>query len=113
MREKKGALAVKTKFVTFALDSVRLSTVHRKEKGEGQEHTVNEKTPRDLGPADTTIHAREEGPTVQECGDSDVTCKWINGMYSFGQTYRGRIGQIQKNIALMVEREERQPDFKD
>ena len=65
---KKGALADDNKFVTFALDSVKLSTVHRKEKGEGKGKKVREKTQRELGPVDTTIHTREEGPTVQLCG---------------------------------------------
>ena len=81
----KRALADKNKFVTFALDSVKLSTAHRKEKGEERGRKVQEKTQRDLGPADTTIHTREEGPTLQLCGDSDVTCKRINGQYSLEQ----------------------------
>ena len=51
------------RFVTFALDSVNLSTVHRTRKGEKQK--VDDKAPRILGPSDKTIHTREEGPTVQ------------------------------------------------
>ena len=52
----KSTLADECIFVTFALDSVKLSTVHRKNKGEGKGKKVKEKTPRDLGPADTTFH---------------------------------------------------------
>ena len=98
MKEKKGAFADKTKFPTLALDSVKLSIVHGKEKGEGKEKTVDEKTPRDLGPADTTIHTREEGPTVQLCGDSEVASKWMHGQDSLGQKDRGRIGQVRKTL---------------
>ena len=77
-RKKTGAFADKNKFVTFAIDSVKLLTVHRKEKGEGKGKKVEEKTWRNLGPADTTIHTREEWLTVQQCGDSEVVRK-ING----------------------------------
>ena len=83
------------KCVTFALDSVKLS--HRTQKKcEGKGKEVEEKTPRDLGPADSTVHTREDGPTVQLRGDS--ACKWINGQRSLGQEYRGRICQIQKPL---------------
>ena len=50
--------------------------------------------------ADKTIHTREEGPTVQLCGDSEVAGKWIHGDYSLRQKYCGRIGQIQKTLQL-------------
>ena len=33
----------------FTFDSVKLSTVHRKEKGAGKENKINEKTPREPG----------------------------------------------------------------
>ena len=92
----KSTLVVKNKFVMFALDRVKLSTVHRKKSCEGKGRKIKEKTPRDLGPAYTTIHTREDGPTVQRCGDSDVTCGWINGQCSLEQEYRGRTGQVQK-----------------
>ena len=52
--------------------------------------------PRDLGPADTTTHAREVRPTPQQCGDSEVASRWANGQYPRGQKHRKRIGQIQK-----------------
>ena len=90
-RTKHYALEDKTKFVTFALDGVKLSTEHRKEKGKGKK--VDDKAPRVLGPADTIIHAREEGPTVQRCGDSEVACKRTKGQYYLGQKYRGRFGR--------------------
>ena len=77
-RERRCALADKTQVVTFALDSVKPSTVHRKEKEEGKGKGVNGKTPRNLGPADTTIHTRKEEPTIQLCGDSEVASRWIN-----------------------------------
>ena len=94
-RKKKSTPADKNIFVTFAFDSVKMSTVHRKEKRQkGKERRVKEKTRRDLGPADTTT--REDGPAVQLGGDSDVTCIWINGPYSLAQKCRGRSGQVQK-----------------
>ena len=77
---------------------MKLSTVHRKEKSKGIGKKVKEKTQRDLGPADTTIHTRADGPTVQLCGDSEVTRKWVNGQYSVGQKDRGRVGQVQKTL---------------
>ena len=46
-----------------------------------------------LGLADTIIHMREEGPTVQLCGDSEVAGKWINGQYSLGLMYKGKKGR--------------------
>ena len=49
------AFADKTKFDTVALDGVKLSTVHWKER-EKRKEKVNGTTPRDLGPTDTTIH---------------------------------------------------------
>ena len=89
------ALEDKTTFVTFALDSVKLSTVHKKRvKGK----KVDDEAPRVLGPADTIIHTREEGPTVQPCGDSEVAGKWINGQHSPGLKCRGNIGQIQNTL---------------
>ena len=42
---------------------------------------VEDKAPRVLGPGDRTIHFREEGPTGQLRGDSEVAGKWINGQY--------------------------------
>ena len=62
-------------FVTFALDSMKLSTVHTKKKSKGFGKKNNDKTPRDLGPADTTVHTRVDGLIVQLCGDSNVACK--------------------------------------
>ena len=51
---------------------------------------------RHQGPADKTVHTREDGPTVQLCGDSEVAGKRNNGQYYLGQKFRGTIGQIQK-----------------
>ena len=53
-----------------------LSTVHRRWKGEGKGKKVNRKTPRDLGPADTTMHTREEG------------------QYSYVKTVRWQVGGL-------------------
>ena len=63
--------------MTFALDRVKLSTVHRKkrkEKGKGK--NVNRKTPRDPRTQPST---RDEEPTVQLCGDSEVASRWFDG----------------------------------
>ena len=84
-REVKSTLVDEYRFVTFALESFKLSAVHRKRKSDRIRKKDKEKTPRDLEPADTTIHTREDGPTIHQCGDSNVTCKWINGQYSLVQ----------------------------
>ena len=83
-------------------------TQERKREGKGKK--VNSKTPRNLGPADRTVQTREEGRTVQPCGESEVAGK---SQYSLGQKYRGRISQIKKNSVLMVEEEDRQPCLED
>ena len=97
MRERKvkSTLAEIYQFVIFALDRMKLSTLHRK-NGKGLGKKVKERTPRDLGPADTTIHTRADGLTVRLSGDNNVTCKWINGEYPLRQKFRGRIGQAQR-----------------
>ena len=99
-RVKKVHLLMRRIIATFALDSVKLSTVQRKEKREGDGKKVNWKT--DLRPADTTIHTREEGPTVQLCGDNEVASKWVNGPCSLGQKYP------QENPVLMLEKKDPQ-----
>ena len=56
-----------------------------------------DKEPRYWG-ADKTIHIREEGPTVQLCGDSKVAESWLNGHYALGHKHRGRVGHNQKTL---------------
>ena len=51
-------------------------TIHRTNTGKEK---VDDKAPRVLRPADTIVHTREDGPTVQRCGDNEVAGKWING----------------------------------
>ena len=68
---------------------MKLSIVHRKKKSKGIGKKVKVKTPRDLGFADTTIHTRVCGLTVQLCGDSNVAFEWINGQCCLGQKYSG------------------------
>ena len=63
-RQVKSKFADKCKFVTLVLVRVKLAAVHRRRKSERIGKKVKEKTPRDLGPADTTIHTREKWPTV-------------------------------------------------
>ena len=65
------------KIVTFALDSVNLSTTHRTNTVKTDEAPI--------------IHTREEGPTVQLCGESEVAWKWINGQYSMEQRDKGKL----------------------
>ena len=92
-REVKSTLVDKYKFVTFALDSVNLSTVYRKHC-EGTERRLKRRHQGTWDPRIPPSHTREDGPTVQLRGDS--VCKWINGECSLGQEFRGRIGQVQK-----------------
>ena len=70
----------------------------RKEKSKGLGKKVKDKTSKNVGHPDTTVYTLGDGPTVHLCGDSDVACKWINGEYSLGHKYRGRIGQVQKTL---------------
>ena len=67
-RTKNFTLEEKYKFVTFVLSRMRQSTEHRKSKSKDIEKKIKDKTPRDLGPQDITVHTRSEGPTVQLCG---------------------------------------------
>ena len=112
---KKCALVDKTNFVTFALDDAKLSIVHSKEKGKEMAKKVDKKTPRDLELADTTIYTREEGPTVQRCGDSEVVGKWINGWYSLGKKHQGQMNQIQdrNTIRKLITGQTWEPQDKD
>ena len=49
-----------------------------------------------MGHGDNIVHTREDGPTVQLCGDSNVACKWINGEIAQGTKYKDTIGKIQR-----------------
>ena len=71
-RSMKSTLDDKYQFVTFVLDKMKLSTVRRKKKSKGVGKKIKDKTPRDLGPAETTVHTRAGGPTVQLCSDRNV-----------------------------------------
>ena len=71
--ERKSTLAEKCKLVTFVLNIMKLSIEHSK-KSLGIGKKIKDKTPRNVGPADTTVHNRGDGPTVQLCGDSNVAC---------------------------------------
>ena len=78
-KEVKSTLVDKNRFATFGLDSVELSAVYRKKQSEMKGKKEREKTPRDLGHADTTIHTGENGPAILLCEDSNVTCKMDQG----------------------------------
>ena len=66
-RKKKNTPEEKYKFVTFVPSKMKLPTEHRNTKNKDKEKRIKENTPRDLGPEDTTVHTRSEGPTVQLC----------------------------------------------
>ena len=74
---------------------MKLSTAHRKVKRE--KTYAGSKPPRELGPADATVYTREDGPTVQLCGDSEVVGKWMNGKNSLGRKYQEN-EMIQKTL---------------
>ena len=97
-RKRKSTLVDKYTFVTFVLVRLKLSIELSKKKSKGIGKKVKDKTLRDLGPADTTVHTRVDGLSVQLCGNSSVACKWINGECSLRQKYRGRIGQAQMTL---------------
>ena len=56
-RERKSTLEEKCKFVTFVLDRMLSPDTERK-KSEVVERKITDKTPRDSGPADTTVQIR-------------------------------------------------------
>ena len=93
--------------MTLTLDRVNLSTAHRKEKGQGEGEQAGSKPPMKLGPADASVYTREDGTTVQLCGDSEVVGKWINGKNSLGQTYQEKWDDSEP----MVGKEDGQPFF--
>ena len=66
---------------------MKLSVAHRKRKGKGKGKQAGSKPPRTLGSVDAAIYMREDGLTVQLCGDSELVDKWINGKNSSGQKY--------------------------
>ena len=86
----------KHKFITYILNKMKLSTAHMKIEKKDGDKKLKKKTPRYLGLGDNTFQTREEGPTVQLRGDSNVACKWINGEYAQGTKYKDITGKIQK-----------------
>ena len=86
----------KYKFITYILDKMKLPTEHRKIEKKDGDKKFQKKTPRDLGHGANIVHTREDGPTVQLCGDSNVACKWINGEIAQGTKYKDTIGKIQR-----------------
>ena len=82
--KEKDAKPAETKqgFVTIALKSVNHSTIHRTRTRWKRKENSKDRVPRKLGPADKTIHIREEGTTVQLCGENEVAEKWINGQHA-------------------------------
>ena len=110
-RKKKNTMEAEYKFVTFVLNKMKLPTEHRKCENKNMEEDIKDKTPRYLGPEDITVHTRSEGSTVQQRGDSNVACKWINGVFSFATKYKEKIGQIQKTLHSWWKKESRQADL--
>ena len=80
-RKTQNSTEEEYKFITYILNKMKLPTVH-KPKNKDEEKRLKNKTPRDPGPEDITVHTRDEGATLQLCGDSNVACKWINGEFA-------------------------------
>ena len=93
------------RFVIFVLPRVNHATIHRTRTGKKRKNKAKDKAPRILGPADKTIHIREERLTVQLRGDSEVAGKWINGQHALGQEYNGWPNS--EDIILLVEKKNR------
>ena len=77
--------------MTLVLNRTNLSTAHRKVKEKGRVKQAGSKPPRKLGPADASVFTREDGPTVQLCGHSEVVGKCINGKNSLRQKYQEKL----------------------
>ena len=75
-RKKQNSPEEKYKFITYILIKMKLLTENRQTKNKDKEKRLKKKTPRDLGPQVIIVHMRDEGLTVQLCGDSNVACKW-------------------------------------
>ena len=81
-RKKKGALADKNKFATFALNIVKLSTAHRKEKGER--------------PKETRLKRRHQGTWGLRTQPSTHAKK--GRLCNFSETVRWRVNEATVNI---------------
>ena len=87
--KERNAWQLKTrKDLSLSLRRVNHSTIHRTRKSWKMEENSKDSVPRKLGPADKTIHIREERTTVQLGGASEVAEKWTNGQYAMGTTQR-------------------------
>ena len=75
VRDKDATQLKIRKIVTFALRSVKHSTIHRTRIGKKKKETVEGKVPGILGPADVSILTRNEGPTVEMFGDCKIAEK--------------------------------------
>ena len=75
---------------------MKLTAEHRQTKNKHKRNDAEEKDTQGFGAEDITVHTRDEGPTVQLCGDSNVTCKWNNGEFVQGTKYEDTIGKIQR-----------------
>ena len=107
LREKsKTRREDKYKFITYILNKMKLPTEHRKTGKKNEERRLKRKAPRDLGPEDTIVHTRGEGPTVLLCGDSKVACKWIKVEFAQRNKVQRDNWENSKNLTLMVEKEE-------
>ena len=93
-----------------ALVSLKLSTLHRTST---EKEKVDDKAPRVLGPADTIIHTRVEGPTLQRCGDCEVAGEVDQWPVFSGTEVQGKIGQSHTNIVPTAEKEYRKFYFED
>ena len=67
------------------------------------EYTV----PRILEPADKTIHLREEGPTVQVCGDSAVAGEVDRWSIRFGKELQRNSWPISEDVTPTAEKKNR------
>ena len=84
----------------FRSEQNEASSEHTKSTSEDKKKKIKDKTPRNLGPEDTTVPTRRDCPTLQLCGDSKVACKWIK------KNWTGT-----KDPALVVEKGGRQTDL--
>ena len=104
-KRKYYALEDKKNFVTNVFDLCEtLDGTHNKHGSKKKE--VDEKTPRDLEPADTIIHTRGEGPTVQLCGDNEVAGSGSMASIIWDRSTEEKLAKF-KNIVLTVEKEDR------
>ena len=94
-RKDKTSSADKTEFVHTYTEPYESVNCPQERERKMERKTSRLKTAEAIGPA--TAYTREDDPTVQLCGDSEVVGKRRNGKNSLGQKNREKLGRLRKH----------------